>query len=141
MTIATDYGRISREQPKPAVRLKWLKYTWRVLLNLLYLGVISVVFMSIHNDQTQIIVSIGGLLWVAIKTSAIGQSFYSGIALSEIARELDAIHQRLKGLPVDTTAHAHSEEVLIYHQVRMGIDAAFMGLISLICLFQFFTAL
>jgi len=141
MTIASDYGHLSGEKPKPAVRLKWLKYTWRVLLNLFSLVVISFVFMSIHNAQTQITVSIGGLLWVAIRSSAMGQGLYSTIAMSAMAKELDEIKRRLKGEPIDRAAYAHSDEVMSYHQIKMMIDGTFLGIISLICLFQFFTAL
>jgi F0F1-type ATP synthase membrane subunit c/vacuolar-type H+-ATPase subunit K len=141
MTIATDYGYLSGEKLKPAVRLKWLRYTWRVLINLFYLAAVSLVFLNIHNSQTQIIVSIGGLLWVAIKTSAIGHGLYSSAVLSAMAKELDAIHQRMKGLPVDPSSYAHSNEVMAYHQTKMLIDSAFMGLIGLLCLLRFFTAL
>jgi hypothetical protein len=141
MTIVTDYGYLSGEKPKPAVRLKWLKYTWRVLLNLFYLAVISFVFMSIHNDQTQIMAAIGGLLWVAIRSSAIGQWFGTTLTLSALAKEVDEINRRLKGQPVDKASFAQADDVIAYYQVKMMIDVCFMGLTSLICLFQFFTAL
>lgn len=141
MTITTDYAYHSGEKPKPAVRLKWLRYTWRLLLNLFYSVVISFVFMSIHNDQTQITVAIGGLLWVAIRSSAIGQWFGTSLTLSALAKELDEINRRLKGQLIDKASFAQADEVLMYHQVKMMIDGCFLGLISLICLFQFFTAL
>ena len=69
-----------------------LGYVWRVLTNVFYVAVVLYVFSALHGRSEAITVAVLGLVYVTIRTIAIGQA--SGLADALKVIEADVIRIR-----------------------------------------------
>jgi hypothetical protein len=124
------------------VLLTVLTWAWRVSANLVYLLVVGYVLGQLHGRPETVIVPILGLIYVTIRVLAIGLGLtfmQLGISLDDLRSELrtgfNPQYQRdLEELEEIRRAAASS-------RARLYLDDVFLGLISLLCLFQLFSAL
>ena len=120
--------------------LNALGYVWRIGLNLLYLLVIWYVFTQLHGHTEAILVPILGLLYVTTRTTAMA----TGTAAVHLGVVLDEINERLKRLADPTYVRDRDEaeeikKLLRHAQPKQLIEYLFLGLVSLLCLWELFT--
>jgi hypothetical protein len=121
---------------------KALSYTWRVAVNVFYVCVVLYVFANINEKSLQIVVAILGLLYVTIRSIAIGQYFTNAPMLIGLVKSIDELKERL-GIPRTGTPEEYEavDAMLRTTTVKTYIDSGFLSLIGLICLFVLFSAL
>jgi hypothetical protein len=122
--------------------MKALGYTWRVLVNLFYVAIILYVFEKPNgHHETTILVAVLGLIYVTIRSIAFAQ----GHSLIEITKGLRKELLRVRELLHDESIEdykrdlAEAFEVVDRAMIKAYIDAFFLGIVSLICLFVLFT--
>lgn len=161
---------------------KWLRWSWCVFGNLLYVAVVLFIFGKIQERNLTIISSLIGLVFVAIRQTHLSRFLETGPLLINLSKKIDYLHfpagrrpavmvsgrmvfgdeskepdlieedaaQELEeelDLIEETAAQelerAYStlEAELQVNTVKIYISSGFLALISLICLFQIFTAL
>jgi hypothetical protein len=122
--------------------MKALGYTWRVLVNLFYVAIILYVFEKLNgHHETTILVAVLGLIYVTIRTIGIGQTHVS-IDISKALRgDLIRIRELLHDEFIDDHKLELKEQTQVVDRVivKAYIDAFFLGIVSLICLFVLFT--
>jgi hypothetical protein len=119
--------------------MKWLGYIWRVAVNLFYLLIVAAVLSGIRDPSEKSIISVLGLLYVTIRSIGISQGLASMGVIAAFQRQIDQIQFRVDGtfeMPDRTEELAYVETV----RNKLYIDSFFLALITLICLFAFFTA-
>ena len=119
--------------------MRWLGYLWRVVVNLFYLAVVAGVLIGISNPTEKSIVSVLGMLYVAIRSIGIGNALSISGVVTTFQAQIDHIRYQ-----VDSSFEIpdRREETSAFEFVRnkLYIDAGFLSLVSLVCLFSFFTA-
>jgi hypothetical protein len=120
--------------------LKIIGYIWRVISNLFYLAVVMYALDQLHGRTETLIVSTLGLIYVAIRTIAWGQFIGTLGVTAGLQIQLDTIQARLDGTfdPMPTEAIKAAQNT--WH-VKWIIDSIFLAIISLLCIFTFFTGL
>jgi hypothetical protein len=122
-----------------------LGYTWRVLVNVFFVAVVLYVFDKLHGRTETITVAVLGLVYVTIRSIAIGQ----GLGLSNTFKIMDADFARIRELLGDEQ-HAHdrkeaaktgSKSLDRERSKLIFIDGIFLSIISIICLLVLFNEL
>jgi hypothetical protein len=119
--------------------MKWLGYIWRVAVNLFYLLVVAAVLSGIRDPSEKSIISVLGLLYVTIRSIAISQGLASMGIIGAFQRQIDQIQFRVDGTFEMPDRSDELEQVEIV-RVKIYIDGFFLAIISLVCLYSFFTA-
>ena len=119
--------------------MRWLGYIWRVIVNLFYLVVVAAVLIGISNPMEKAIISVLGILYVTIRSVGIGTAMgMTGMALS-LQHQIDAIRYAVDN-SFEIPDGQDETEAVEFMRNKLYIDAFFQGLISLGCLWAFFTA-
>jgi hypothetical protein len=118
-----------------------LGYAWRILINILYIAVVLYVFDKLQGHSEAIItVAVLGLIYVTIRSMAIGQ----GIGLTSGLKVIESDLIRLRELACDEHARERWDaskaeaEVLNRARNKLLIDAFFLTIVSIICLVVLF---
>ena len=119
--------------------MKWFGYIWRVAVNLFFLVVVAAVLFDLRDPSEKSIISVLGLLYVTIRSIAISQGLASMGVISAFQRQIDQIHFRVDGTFEMPDQNNQLEQVEII-KVKIYIDSFFLAIISLVCLYSFFTA-
>jgi hypothetical protein len=119
--------------------MRILAFSWRVLVNLFYLAVVGAVLLSIKDGSEKAIISVLGILYVLIRSVAIGQAIAFGNVANALDERLDEILYFVNSAHEKLDRSAVRDE-LNYQHVKLYIDGFFLGLISLGCLWSFFVA-
>jgi hypothetical protein len=121
-----------------------LGYTWRVLVNVFYIAVVLYVFDKLQGRSEAIItVAVLGLIYVTIRSIAIGQ----GMGLANALKIIEADLIRLRELARDEHARKRwdteqaGSEVLSRERNKLYIDGVFLSIVSIICLLVLFSEL
>jgi hypothetical protein len=126
---------------EPTIKRKWLAYTWRTIVNLIALLVVWFVFASVNGRDTRITLAAIGLLYVAVRSTAMGQGTYFMLAIAGLGKDLDELKAGVTGEPVNMATHAALDEAIFHSQVKMFIDSVLLVLVGLTCLLQLLSAL
>ena len=125
--------------PGEILKCDFLAYSWRVLVNLFYLAVVGAVLLSIKDGSEKAIISVLGILYVLIRSVAIGQAIAFGNVANALDERLDEILYFVNSAHEKLDRPAVRDE-LNYQHVKLYIDGFFLWLISLGCLWSFFLA-
>jgi hypothetical protein len=119
-------------------------YGWRVLVNVFYVAVVLYVFDKLQGRSEAIVtVAVLGLIYVTIRSIAIGQV----IALANSLKVIEADLIRVRELVRDEYARDRLEaskadsEVFSRERNKLFIDGFFLSIVSIICLFALFSQL
>jgi len=118
---------------------RFLGYSWSVALNLFYLLVVVIVLIDIKDASERAILSALGLIYVLIRSVAISQSIAYANIIAAFEARLDQIQYRVDGT-FEMPDHREARAALDHQHVKLYIDALFLGLVSIACLWSFFTA-
>jgi hypothetical protein len=119
----------------------FLGYLWSVCTNVVYLGAVLFIFSKLHERFEVIVVSILGLIYVTVR--AIGFGHF--MTYAQLAKAIDHQFLNIRRLLSDgTVEHDEASMVdatkIVNRQVAKAyIDAAFLSLVWLFCLYQLFT--
>jgi hypothetical protein len=94
---------------------------------------------SLKDGSEKAIISVLGILYVLIRSVAIGQAIAFGNVVNALDERLDEIQYFVNAAHEKLDRSAVRDE-LSYQHVKLYIDVFFLGLISLGCLWSFFTA-
>ena len=123
--------------------MKWLGYFWRVAVNGFYLFIVFYVLDKLDRRPEIITVAVLGLIYVTIRTIAIGQTVFHLHNYTQIAKSV----LYLRSLVNDPT---YEENKLDWEQAearvptvvaKLYIDGFFLSVISLLCLVVLFSHL
>ncbi len=121
--------------------MKALGYTWRVLQNIAYLGVVLWVFNGLGSRRdASAIIAVLGLIYVSMRSVAIGQA----MAISHIAFVADRHLLRIRHLLQDDDAVPIAEQLpevmdrWSRERAKLYIDSVFLAIIGLFCLLILF---
>jgi|SRR6185437_30892 len=122
--------------------MRALGYAWQIGTNILYFLGVWFVLDQFHQRPESVIVPILGMLYVAIRVSAIAQTF-GYIAHSEA---LDMINERLKALADPTYRREQGQiddnaKVVGTVRTKLYIAGGLQSLIGLLCVWKFFVGL
>jgi hypothetical protein len=130
-----------REHFEASPTMVAIGYAWRVLINVFYVGVVLYVFDKLQGRSEAIItVAVLGLIYVTIRSTAIGQ----GIGLTSGLKVIEADVIRLRELAHDEHARSRwnaskTESVVINRERnKLFIDGFFLSIVSIICLVVLF---
>jgi hypothetical protein len=143
-SFAADGEEHLTTSPKPGGSLVALGYGWRVLINIFYVAVVLYVFDKLQGRSEAIImVAVLGLIYVTIRSIAIGQ----GVGLSNALKILESDLIRLRELARDEQARHRLQsskgdsEILRRARNKLFIDGFFLSIVSIICLLALFSEL
>lgn len=119
--------------------MKWLGYSWRVLVNLFYLAIVGLVLIGISNPMEKSIISVLGMLYVTIRSIAIGQALMAMGTLTLLQNQIDQIRYHVDH-SFEIPDHTEVLDTANRTRVKLYIDGCFLALTSLSCLVAFFTA-
>lgn len=137
-------GRASQKSSRiDGVSVVVLGYVWRVLTNIFYVAVVLYVFDALHGRPEAITVAVLGLIYVTIRSIAIGQASGFAGALKIIEADLIRIRELLHDEHAQTRWGSAQEdtETLERTRIKLYIDGFFLSIVSLICLFVLYSAL
>lgn len=120
--------------------MKILGYIWRVLTNLFYLAVVMYALASLKGRLEMLVISTLGMIYVTIRSIAGGQFIAMLGTAAATQVQLEAIRARLDGT-FDPAPTQDFEDAQRTWTVKWMIDVAFLAIISLLCIFTFFTGL
>jgi hypothetical protein len=118
---------------------RFLSYSWSVSVNLFYLVVVLVVLFNTKDASERAILSALGMIYVLIRSIAIGQSIAYANIMAAVEARLDQIQYRVDGT-FEMPDHREARSALDHQHTKLYIDAMFLGLVSIACLWSFFTA-
>lgn len=123
--------------------MRWFGYAWSVIANCIYLSVILYVFDKLDGRLEFILVSILGLIYVAVRTIGIGlvmmlyeSDFVRQKEFAKIRTLLNDANVQSEFKEFDNIARDKSRRF-----VNMWIDIAFLALIGPLCLIELFSHL
>jgi hypothetical protein len=119
--------------------MKWLGYGWRVLANLFYLVVVVAVLAGIRDPGEKSIIAVLGLIYVTVRSTAIGQGLGSMASAASLQQQLDQIRYRVDGA-FGLPDRSEENTAMNTARAKLLIDAFFLGIVSLVCLGFFVTA-
>jgi len=124
--------------------MKVLGYVWRVLVNLFYVAIVLYVFAKLQGrHDTIILVAVLGLIYVTIRSIAIGQGHgLIGMAKS-LTVDLMRIRELLRDEFIEDRRLSFKDDVEVADRliIKAYIDGFFLGIVSLICLVVLFAEL
>lgn len=71
---------------------KWLRWSWCVFGNLIYVAVVLFVFSKVEERFLTIIVSLIGLVFVAIRQTHLSRFLETGPLLINLSKKIDCLH-------------------------------------------------
>jgi hypothetical protein len=119
--------------------MRFLGYLWCVALNVFYFLVVAAVLLGINNAMEKSIVSVLGLIYVTIRTTAIIQGIAYTNVIAAFDGRLDKIEYRLDA-SFEMPDRRELRSALSYQHNKLYIDLFFLSLIGLACLWAFFAA-
>ena len=121
---------------------KLLVFGWRTCVQIFYVGVTLYVFSRLQNNQETLMVALFGLIYVAIRSIAIGNvMFLRGIVIA-FQGEIDAIKVAvIPEFQIDLEARKDAAEAIKKTNHKLWFDYAGLSVISLICLVSVFSAI
>src|SRR6476646_2228398 len=78
-----------------SIQMRWLGYAWRVIVNLFYLLVVIGVLIGISNPMEKSVVSVLGILYVAIRSVGIGNAMGMGIMAMSLQDQMDRFRYQM----------------------------------------------
>jgi hypothetical protein len=119
-----------------------LSYGWYVATRLFYLAVIYYVFDHLYERFEKIVVAILGVLYVSQRTIAVSQ----GDLFTRVGIELDNIQEKVKEIaePGYYRRTAETSEIMKMvstQQTKLAVESVFLGIVSLLCLYELFVAI
>jgi len=119
-----------------------LSYGWYVATRLFYLAVIYYVFDHLYERFEKIVVAILGILYVSQRTIAVSQ----GDLFTRVGIELDNIQEKVKEIaePGYYRRTAETSEIMKMvstQQTKLAVESVFLGIVSLLCLYELFVAI
>jgi hypothetical protein len=124
--------------------MKALGYAWRVLVNLFYVAIVLYVFEKLHGrHETTILVAVLGLIYVTIRSIAIGQAHGAAVLAKGLTVELMRIRELLRDETIEGRRLAFKDDVEVADRMinKAYIDGFFLAIVSLICLLMLFVEL
>jgi hypothetical protein len=118
---------------------RFLRYFWSVSVNLFCLAVVIIVLADIKSESERAILSVLGMIYVLIRSIALGQTIIYGDIIAAFEARLDQIQYRVDGT-FEMPDRREARAALDHQHVKLYIDALFLGLVSIACLWSFFTA-
>jgi hypothetical protein len=120
-----------------------LTYIWWVLINIFYIAIILYVFDKLHGQTEVITVAVLGLIYVTIRSIAIGQAMGLANALKIIEADLIRVRELLGDEYAGGRSEAAKEDSEALSRVRnkVYIDGFFLWIVGLICLLVLFSKL
>jgi hypothetical protein len=119
-----------------------LGYTGRVVSNILQILVILYLFAHLGSGFQKVIVAILGLIYVTIRTIAIGNVHLLSFIAGAVSKEFLQVYRLLgEDISERTTAMRETDEKMQTVINKLYIDGSFLSLVSLICLYQLYTNL
>jgi hypothetical protein len=118
-------------------------YAWRVLINIFYIAVILYVFDKLQRRPEIVTVAVLGLIYVTIRTIAIGQAIGLFNALKIIEADIVQIRELLKDEHAADRWEAAKADSKVLERTRnkLYIDGFFLSIVSIICLLVLFNEL
>lgn len=122
--------------------LVFLGWTWRVVANLISLLIVFYIFSRLQNRFEIVVVSILGFIYLTMRATA----FRQVLTTIAMGKALNTEFERVRALlGEDLTSHradvAEATKASDRLVAKGYLDMTFASIISLICLFQFFTHL
>ncbi len=123
--------------------MQWWGYSWTVAVNCIVLFVVGYVFDRLNSRPQIVTVAILGLIYVTIRTIAIGQLIMSLTLFTDVNRQLLYMRSLLKDPTYQENQKAWDEVEKSKPQKlnKFYIDLGFLSLIGLFCLFVLFNAI
>jgi hypothetical protein len=113
--------------------MRFLRYAWGALINLVAVLVVLIVFSRFHEPFEITTIAILGMLYVTVRSIGIGSAIYRMDFGKAVQVEFNDLRE-LQGLdPRDMQA---AEETMRPLRGRLWIDVAFLTVIQLICMFK-----
>jgi hypothetical protein len=119
--------------------MRWLSYVWKVLENLFYILVVVVVLLNIREPQQKEIMAVLGLIYTTIRSIASGQALSVISMVHVLDKKIDHIQYQVDPA-FKKPDYQVTDDALSLAKVKIYIDMSGLSIISLICLFAFFTA-
>ena len=119
--------------------MKWLAYSAKVIANLFYIVVVLAVFATLRDPMEKEIIAVLGLIYTAMRSIAIGQAIGLVNALSIIDRKVDHIQYQVDS-SYEKPDYAEADDLWSFGRRKLYIDIGGLSIISLICLYAFFSA-
>ena len=116
--------------------MKLWGYGWSVWVNLFYVSIILWVFSKLSNKTDEITIAVLGLIYVTIRTIAIGQHILSMDFASALDGQLLIIRKLLrdpKASEFEATLPV-AQEIMERRRVKLYIHAFFLFVVSILCL-------
>lgn len=123
--------------------MHFLRWLWLIAVNVFYVIVVVYVFDRLSGRTEHIVVSILGLLYVAIRW----QSLAAAVTINRTAFALDIEFARIRSLLNDASLKEHDEEAIGLREkaerqiYKIGVSSLFLSVIGLICLLDLFSHL
>jgi hypothetical protein len=124
--------------------MRWLSYTWSVIVNCFYIFIVLFVFDRLGRDRNLIIiVSILGVIYVTVRSIGIGLAFLSEETTTVVLKKMNRIltNQGDEAIHGDVEQLLEDEKRKTHRLVKSCIDGFFLFLISLLCLVMLFSNL
>lgn len=122
----------------------WLiwRYIWRILTSLILIVVVWSILIGLHTRLEVLLVSILGLIYVAVRTIGMLQLYYMSVLALGIDAEFRRIRALLNSPPdPDEKNGLRQIEAKQAHQIAFQfINSIALMIISLLCLYFLFTA-
>src|SRR5262245_52960437 len=91
--------------------MRWLRYFWRVAVNCFYMVVIGYVFKQLEHKPEIVTIAVLGLIYVVIRTIAIGQYLVSINQVTFLNKQLLIVRKLLHDPQADVADKEWLEEV------------------------------
>lgn len=113
--------------------MRLLRITWGIFINLIALFVVFVVFSRFHDPFQVTAIAILGMIYVTIRSIAIGRLFQQMEFGRALQIELNDLRHALGYDPRDLH---EADEVTRPLRTRAWIDIAFLSIIQIFCTFK-----
>jgi hypothetical protein len=123
--------------------MRWFGYLWTVAVNCFYLFVILYVFDKLDRRPEVIPVAVLGLLYVTIRSIAIGQALSSIELFAQINKQLLYVRKLLNDPHYEENQRSwiEAEQKTSPQIIKVYISSFFLLLISLVCMLVIFSHL
>jgi hypothetical protein len=119
--------------------MRWLGYLWCVVVNLFYLLVVFTVLIGIREPMEKSIISVLGIIYVAVRSIGVGNALALSGTATAFQDQIDHLRYAVDS-SFEVPDRREERSRLEFSLNKIYIDTAFLGLTSLLCLWQFFTA-
>jgi hypothetical protein len=119
--------------------MRFLGYLWCTTVNVFYFLVVAAVLPSINEAMKKSIISVLGLIYVTMRTTAIIQGIAYSNVIAAFDGRLDKLEYRLDA-SFEMPDRRKVGSAISYQHNKLYIELFFLSLISLVCLWAFFVA-